>query len=247
MYAIHAPSLIRVHGQPPLCIVSKHHPGYSQAVGQRSEARRRKISRTVLVACYTAYEIISTGWDRPQSGLFQGLDEKFIKTSPLSRVYTEVWLSAYYQNYLHLPQEAPGLFALIYPVDPDTKMPFTSVQDLGRLVLKIAHDPSPFQSKTISLVSEFTTPVDQLRAWEKGEFWLPDSVPITRGVQTRFESLSLQDFQRRLEKVHGFDPKFALTMAENMAIYQDNPNMWVDGSGIKMSDIFSDLVTWETY
>ncbi|KAE8386180.1 hypothetical protein BDV23DRAFT_187560 [Aspergillus alliaceus] len=131
---------------------------------------------------------------------------------PLYRIlYTEVWLSAFYQNYLHLPtvyglqKTSPGRYCLIYPVNPGTKMPFTWVRDLGRLVLKIMEDPARFHAKTVSLVSEFISPMDQLGIWKKEV-----------SVQAQFESLSKEAYEKRPIDVHGYDPKFALTMAENM-------------------------------
>lgn len=78
MYAIHAPSLIRVHeilaAAATHCVKATSHLMASNGVDTRSVACSadssisgdETTSRTALVACYTAYEIISTGWDRKQ-------------------------------------------------------------------------------------------------------------------------------------------------------------------------------------
>jgi hypothetical protein len=55
------------------------------------------------------------------------------------------------------------------PCYADSKLPFTSVQDLGKLVEIIFEDPAKYV-KTISVVSERVTPIEMLKSWSKGLF-----------------------------------------------------------------------------
>jgi hypothetical protein len=54
------------------------------------------------------------------------------------------------------------------PVNADSKMPFTSVRDLGRLVEVIVGDLAKFRTKTVSVVSQKVTPLEMLKSWNPG-------------------------------------------------------------------------------
>lgn len=56
----------------------------------------------------------------------------------------------------------------MFPYYEDSKLPFTSVQDLGRLVEVIIGNPAKFIKKTISVVSERVTPIEILKSWNRG-------------------------------------------------------------------------------
>lgn len=85
---------------------------------------------------------------------------KCMRASLLGGVFTEVRVGAYYQNFckapqVYGPQKLPnGSWELLWPVNADTRMPFTSVQDLGRLIKVIVANPAKYRTKTISVVSQ---------------------------------------------------------------------------------------------
>jgi hypothetical protein len=56
----------------------------------------------------------------------------------------------------------------MYPVNADSKIPFTSVKDLGRLVEIIVQDPAKYRTKVVSVVSQKVTPAEMLESWNKG-------------------------------------------------------------------------------
>lgn len=57
------------------------------------------------------------------------------------------------------------------PCFEDSKLPFTSVKDLGKLVEIILEDPTKYVKKTISVVSERVTPIEMLKSWNKGQYF----------------------------------------------------------------------------
>ncbi|TKA78401.1 hypothetical protein B0A49_02345 [Cryomyces minteri] len=85
---------------------------------------------------------------------------KEIRRSAVGRVLTEVRLGPYYQNFVKAPQDygpqkqSDGSWVLMLPVNAATRMPFTSVQDLGRLITVIVEDPAKYRTKTVSVVSQ---------------------------------------------------------------------------------------------
>jgi hypothetical protein len=56
------------------------------------------------------------------------------------------------------------------PCHEHSKLPFTSVQDLGKLVEIILEDPAKYIKKTISVVSERVSPIEMLKSWNEGVF-----------------------------------------------------------------------------
>lgn len=54
------------------------------------------------------------------------------------------------------------------PVLATSKIPFTSVGDLGKLVQVIAEDVKKFHGKKVSVVSREVTPGEFLDSWNKG-------------------------------------------------------------------------------
>ena len=54
------------------------------------------------------------------------------------------------------------------PVLATSKIPFTSVRDLGRLVRIVVDDVKKFQGKKVSVVNQEVTPDELLSAWNKG-------------------------------------------------------------------------------
>lgn len=51
-----------------------------------------------------------------------------------------------------------------------------------------------------------------------------------------FEEVSLEEFTARLEGF-GYPDSLALELAENMACYKDNPEMWVPPGNIKATEV----------
>ncbi|CZR68135.1 uncharacterized protein PAC_18034 [Phialocephala subalpina] len=167
---------------------------------------------------------------------------KYIKASPLQKVLTEVILGPYYENFVKAPQVyAPqklsdGTWELILPVNANSKLPFTSVQDLGRLVQVIIEDPEKFRAKTISVVSQKVTPIELLKSWNKAV-----------GLNATFKPLSTEDFQQHLKTVHDFPEVFAVTLTENLSLYRDDPEAWVKGTDFAIQDLVPNLKTWDQY
>lgn len=42
-------------------------------------------------------------------------------------------------------------------------------------------------------------------------------------------------------ETYGFNPKLSLAMAENMAIYKDEPVMWLDGADLQLAYVSANL------
>jgi hypothetical protein len=54
------------------------------------------------------------------------------------------------------------------PVHAETKIPFTSVDDLGKLFVVLLEEPKKFHAKKISVVCQKLTPAELLQSWNKG-------------------------------------------------------------------------------
>ncbi|TVY32680.1 NmrA-like family domain-containing protein [Lachnellula occidentalis] len=96
--------------------------------------------------------------------------------SPLRSCVTEVWLAAYYENFvnswgIYEPQKQPdGSYVLKYPINADSKIPFMSVTDLGKLITVIIEDPTKYHTKVVSFVSEWHTPLELLESFRNGTY-----------------------------------------------------------------------------
>ena len=57
------------------------------------------------------------------------------------------------------------------------------------------------------------------------------------GLTATFQPLSTEEFKQRLLTVHGFPEVFALSLAENLSVYRDDPEAWVEGTDFAMRDV----------
>jgi hypothetical protein len=49
--------------------------------------------------------------------------------------------------------------------------------------------------------------------------------------------LSTEEFEHRLKTVHHFPDVFAVALAENLSVYRDDPEAWVDGTDFAIQDV----------
>jgi uncharacterized protein YbjT (DUF2867 family) len=146
---------------------------------------------------------------------------KHLRRSPLWDVSTEIWVSAYFQNYIKFretygPQkQEDGSFIVTLPVNADTAIDICDVNDLGLLVEKIISEPLHYHTETILLSTQTLTPGEQMEIWAS-----------SLGVKAEFIPTSFQTYVVYLVEHHGFPHQLALEMGENFACYKDNPEMW---------------------
>jgi len=167
---------------------------------------------------------------------------KEIRKSKVGDVLIEVRLGPYFENFLKAPQvygpqkHSDGSWELMLPCFEDSKLPFTSVKDLGKLVEIILNDPAKFVRKTISVVSERVTPIEMLKSWNKAV-----------NKQATFKSLSTEEFTQRLISVYDFPRFIALALAENLSMYRDDPEAWVGNADFAARDLVPGLSAWDEY
>lgn len=49
--------------------------------------------------------------------------------------------------------------------------------------------------------------------------------------------MSTAEYMHRLQHIHGFPEVFALSLAENLSVYRDAPEAWVEGTDFAMRDV----------
>jgi hypothetical protein len=59
------------------------------------------------------------------------------------------------------------------------------------------------------------------------------------GLNATFKPLSTEDFQQHLKTVHDFPEVFAVSLAENLSLYRDDPEAWVKGTDFAIQDVCS--------
>ncbi|TVY32001.1 NmrA-like family domain-containing protein, partial [Lachnellula subtilissima] len=162
--------------------------------------------------------------------------------SPLRSRVTEVWLAAYYENFVNSwgiyepMKQNDGSYVLKYPMDADSKIPFMSVTDLGKLITVIIEDPIKYHTKVVSFVSEWRTPLELLESFRKAT-----------GVEAKFQSMTTEQFKKHLETVLHFPSNVALSMSENLSCYRTNPNMITDHTDYAAKDLLQGLKTWDDF
>src|SRR5258708_36243965 len=68
-------------------------------------------------------------------------------------------------------------------------------------------------------------------------FMLLTSSATAVGLKATFKELSTEDYNQRLLKVYQFPEHLALTLAENLSVYRDNPEAWVEGADYSLRDV----------
>jgi hypothetical protein len=69
--------------------------------------------------------------------------------------------------------------------------------------------------------------------------------PAAVGLNATFSPPSAEDFKQRLMNVHDFPEVFAVTLAENMSLYRDNPDAWVKGTDFALREVSSHFLCRE--
>ena len=64
--------------------------------------------------------------------------------------------------------------------------------------------------------------------------------PIAVGLNGTFKSLSTEDYMQRLKTVHHFPDVFALSLAENLSLYRDAPEAWIEGTDFRIQVVCLD-------
>jgi len=152
-------------------------------------------------------------------------------------------------------KQEDGSFKIILPIHESTKLYETCIDDLGPLTHLIASDPTRFQEKTVTLATSTLTAPQQIRAWADGSnpspFLSSHTVSDELGTVLRikkkvsFQEVTLEQFISRLEDF-GFAKPMATELAENFAIYRDNPEMWVPPENVKSSEVDISLLRFWT-
>ena len=62
---------------------------------------------------------------------------------------------------------------------------------------------------------------------------------IVVGLNATFKALSTEDYMQRLKTVHHFPEVVALSLAENLSVYRDDPEAWIEGNDFGIQDVCS--------